>query len=319
MSHPSATLRPPTYGAVTLYSRPRRRSRLRIVLALLLIASAGLTVGVRQFLQDDSRRRYLAADGWPSHGQAAYQLGDDDPHKSPGQSRAPIASMAKVMTAYLVLRQLPLASDTDGPTLTVTDADVADTAVRRSQEQSLVDVSAGEELTERQALMAMLLPSANNVAVMLARFTAGSVKKFVSRMNAMAAALGMWDTNYTDPSGFDDRTSSTASDQLILARVAVHDEVLADMMATRTYRLPVAGTVQNTDTLLGKDGFVGMKTGSDDAAGGCFMFLTHRVINGKTVDMVGVVMGQPGHNLIHAGLYAARQLANRTAPVAADD
>jgi D-alanyl-D-alanine carboxypeptidase (penicillin-binding protein 5/6) len=191
--------------------------------------------------------------------------------------------------------------------------------VRRSQEQSLVEVSAGEELTERQALMAVLLPSANNVAVMLARFTAGSVKKFVSRMNAMAAALGMWDTNYTDPSGFDDRTSSTASDQLILARVAVHDEVLADMMATRSYRLPVAGTVQNTDTLLGKDGFVGMKTGSDDAAGGCFMFLTHRVIDGKTVDMVGVVMGQPGHNLIHAGLYAARQLANRTAPVAADD
>ncbi|MDT4903412.1 MAG: hypothetical protein QOH52_1428 [Pseudonocardiales bacterium] len=316
MSRPSVAALPPIYGAVTLHSPRRRRARLRGSVALLAVASAVVALIAPHILNNDSRRHYLAASGWPSHGQAAYQLGGDDPQTSPGQAATPIASLAKVMTAYLVLRQLPLGPGEGGPTLTVSEADVADTAVRRSQEQSLVPVRAGEELSERQALMALLLPSANNVAVMLARFTAGSVQAFVARMNAMAVALGMWHTKYTDPSGFDDGTRSTAGDQLILARVAARVSVLADMMATRSYRLPVAGTVDNTDTLLGQDGFVGMKTGSDDAAGGCFMFRTHRVVAGKTVDMLGVVMGQPGHNLIAAGLYAARQLADRTAPAA---
>jgi serine-type D-Ala-D-Ala carboxypeptidase (penicillin-binding protein 5/6) len=86
------------------------------------------------------------------------------------------------------------------------------------------------------------------------------------------------------------------------------------MMAMPSYDLPVAGTVHNTDTLLGHDGFVGMKTGSDDAAGGCFMFRSRRLVDGKPVDLVGVVLGQRGHRLITAGLYSAKQLADRVAP-----
>jgi D-alanyl-D-alanine carboxypeptidase (penicillin-binding protein 5/6) len=79
----------------------------------------------------------------------------------------------------------------------------------------------------------------------------------------------------------------------------------------------VVGEVQNTDALLGTDGFVGMKTGSDDAAGGCFMFRSRRELHGRAVDLIGVVLGQHGDNLISAGLYAAKQLADRVAPVAA--
>jgi D-alanyl-D-alanine carboxypeptidase (penicillin-binding protein 5/6) len=72
--------------------------------------------------------------------------------------------------------------------------------------------------------------------------------------------------------------------------------------------------VTNTNSLLGQDGFVGMKTGSDDAAGGCFMFRSERHTGGGTVTLLGVVLGQQGHNLISAGLYAAKQLADRVAP-----
>jgi D-alanyl-D-alanine carboxypeptidase (penicillin-binding protein 5/6) len=107
-------------------------------------------------------------------------------------------------------------------------------------------------------------------------------------------------------------------DQLRLARLVAEDETLAAMMATRSYLLPVAGEVTNTNTLLGHDGFVGMKTGSDDAAGGCFMFRSRRVVDGRTVELVGVVLGQRGHNLITTGLYAAKQLADQVAPQAAD-
>jgi D-alanyl-D-alanine carboxypeptidase (penicillin-binding protein 5/6) len=71
--------------------------------------------------------------------------------------------------------------------------------------------------------------------------------------------------------------------------------------------------VYNTDTLLGHDGFIGVKTGSDDAAGGCFAFETIRWINGKRTAITGVVLGQPGGNQIAAGLAAARAMVDRIA------
>jgi len=72
--------------------------------------------------------------------------------------------------------------------------------------------------------------------------------------------------------------------------------------------------VYNTNALLGQDGFVGMKTGSDDAAGGCLMFRSRREVDGREVDVTGVVLGQRGHNLIAAGQHAAKQLVDRLAP-----
>jgi D-alanyl-D-alanine carboxypeptidase (penicillin-binding protein 5/6) len=177
-----------------------------------------------------------------------------------------------------------------------------------------VPLRAGERLTERQALMALLLPSANNVAALLARYLSGSVGAFVTEMNDTARALGMTKTIYTDPSGYDPATRSTAIDQLTLALQVTQNPTLTAMMATPSYRIPVAGTVRNTDTLLGQDGFVGMKTGSDDAAGGCFMFRSYRSVRGFNTELIGVVLGQHGHSLIRAGLYAAKQLVDRVAP-----
>src|SRR5204863_6356123 len=117
---------------------------------------------------------------WPAHGQAAFiQSGQSQVHAAPSQHAAAIASVAKVMTAYLVLRDHPLQPGEDGPTITLTDADVADTDRRRGHEESLVSISAGEQLTERQALEALLLPSANNIAAVLARWDAGSQDRFV--------------------------------------------------------------------------------------------------------------------------------------------
>jgi D-alanyl-D-alanine carboxypeptidase (penicillin-binding protein 5/6) len=216
-----------------------------------------------------------------------------------------------------VLEHLPLDTNADGPTYTVSAADAADTERRRAEDQSIVTVNEGEILTERQALMALLLPSANNVAAMLAHWVSGTQQRFVAEMNRVARNLDMDDTTYTDPSGFDDATVSTATDQLKLAEVAAKQSVLSAMMMTRAYAVPVAGTVHNTDTLLGRGGFVGMKTGSDDAAGSCFMFHALRVKDGKSVDLIGVVLGQPGQPgqpLVRAGLVAAKQLADRIAP-----
>jgi serine-type D-Ala-D-Ala carboxypeptidase (penicillin-binding protein 5/6) len=250
---------------------------------------------------------------WPTSGQAAVQIGRAQIQAGPDQHPAAIASVAKVMTAYVVLRDHPLQVGEDGPTITLTGADVADTARRAGQDESVVTIEAGEELTERQALQALLLPSANNIAAVLARWDAGSLGRFVARMNAAARSLGMTHTRYTDPSGYDGATVSTAADQVRVVDQAMRLPVFASTVGTPSASLPIAGTVQNTDRLLGYDGFVGVKTGSDSAAGGCFAFRAIRWIDGKRTAITGVVLGQPGYAQAAAGLAAADAMVNRIA------
>ncbi len=250
---------------------------------------------------------------WPPDGQAAVRVGRARIRTSPNQQAAPIASVAKVMTAYLMLRDHPLRIGEGGPTITLTDGDVADTDRRRRRGESLVPVAAGEQLTELQALQALLLPSANNIAAVLARWDAGSEERFVARMNAAAQSLGMTHTRYTDPSGFDEQTVSTAADQVRMVDRAMRLPVFASIVATRSATLPVAGTVHNTNGLLGHDGFVGVKTGSDAAAGGCFAFRAIRWIDGKHTTITGVVLGQHGDDRIEAGLVAAAGIVDGVA------
>jgi D-alanyl-D-alanine carboxypeptidase (penicillin-binding protein 5/6) len=250
---------------------------------------------------------------WPAYGQAAVQIGQSRVQAGPNQHAAAIASVAKVMTAYIVLRDHPLRPGQDGPTITLTDADVADTDRRAGQDESVVPIAAGEQLTELQALQALLLPSANNIAAVLARWGAGSEGRFVARMNATARSLGMTHTRYTDPSGYDDATVSTAADQVRIVDGAMRLPVFASIVATPSATLPVAGTVHNTNTLLGYDGFVGVKTGSDAAAGGCFAFRAIRWIDGTRTTITGVVLGQPGHDRLAAGLAAADAMVERIA------
>jgi D-alanyl-D-alanine carboxypeptidase (penicillin-binding protein 5/6) len=312
------------YRTTTLYGRRRRRALFGAVVALLLAATAFGAPGHllnnhedRSSRLGDENRSFLSTTGWPQRGQGAYVLDNGRPVASPHQRPVPIASVAKVMTAYLVLKHYPLDAADGGRQFVVDQDDVEDTEARRHEGQSVVAVRAGEQLTERDALMAILLPSANNVSVLVARQVSGSVASFVAEMNRTARALGMSHTTYTDPSGRDDGTVSTALDQLRLARVVAKDETLAAMMATRTYWLPVAGEVTNTNALLGHDGFVGMKTGSDEAAGGCLMFRAVWPTESGSRSLIGVVLGQRGHNLITAGLSAAKQLADHLAPTAA--
>jgi serine-type D-Ala-D-Ala carboxypeptidase (penicillin-binding protein 5/6) len=255
----------------------------------------------------------VPAAAWPAYGQAAVQIGQSRIQAGPNQHAAPIASVAKVMTAYLVLRDHPLGVREDGPAIRLTGADVADTDRRSRQRESVVPIVAGEQLTERQALQALLLPSANNIAGVLARWDAGTTVRFVAHMNATARSLGMTRTRYTDPSGYDDRTVSTAADQLRVVDEAMRLPVFASMVASSSAMLPVAGTVHNTNTLLGRSGFVGVKTGSDKAAGGCFAFRAIRLVHGKRTTITGVVLGQPGYDLIDAGLVAAASMVDRIA------
>jgi D-alanyl-D-alanine carboxypeptidase len=132
------------------------------------------------------------ATAWPADGQAAYVIsGQSQVHASPRQPAAPIASVAKLMTAYVILRDHPLPAGGPGPDITVGPSEAAAYSSQARDGDSLVAVEAGEEISERYALEALLLPSADNMAWILARWDAGSQAAFVARMNAAARHLGM--------------------------------------------------------------------------------------------------------------------------------
>src|ERR1700710_2638154 len=84
------------------------RTGVRVLVAAAAVVAAVLaTTAAVRYAHDDSRRDYLADSGWPAHGQGAYELADGPLAVSPRQTPVPIASLAKVMTAMLVLRTFP--------------------------------------------------------------------------------------------------------------------------------------------------------------------------------------------------------------------
>lgn len=291
-----------------------------VALLLLVGLRRATTEGTPPLLLQRTLPAYIRLAGsapvlaWPSEGQAAVEVEGVGSLGSVGGSKpVPIASVAKVMTAYLTLREHPLAAGQEGFSMTITAADAAEEEQREAFSESTLNVRVGEQLSERQALQALLLPSANNIAALLARYDAGGITRFVARMNATAHALGMDSSAYTDPSGFNDETVSTAADQLKLAHAAVRIPAFAEIVDESSVVLPVVGRVANFNGLVGEDGYVGVKTGSDRAAGGCLVFAKKILMDGRSLTVLGVVLSQHGGSLIEAALGSARQLGDSVA------
>ena len=246
---------------------------------------------------------------WPSSGEAAVALPGFGLLGSSGPARAvPIASLAKVMTALVVLQDHPLSPGEGGPLVSITAADQAIYQAENAVGDSVTPVAAGERFSELQLLETLLIPSADNVAPVLARWDAGSDAAFVARMNTLAARLGLTATHYADENGLSPSTVGTALDQLKLAEAGAANPVLMSIVGQPALTLPDGTTLSNYDTLLGRNGVIGIKTGSTTAAGGCFMLAAHGVVNGRQVLVLGVVLGQHSSPLIGAALKASQAL-----------
>ena len=121
------------------------------------------------------RQERLAAVSWPADGVSAADISGSGVVAGPGATRpVPIASVAKLMTAYVVLHDHPLPPGGSGPDIAVQPSEAAAYPSQVRDGDSLVPVAAGEMLTERQALAALLLPSADNMAWILARWDAAA-------------------------------------------------------------------------------------------------------------------------------------------------
>ncbi|GAA4605271.1 hypothetical protein GCM10023195_18240 [Actinoallomurus liliacearum] len=285
--------------------RKRRRTGWIVAVALLVLLALVVTGQLVRPTPRPTLRLTLAAtrhtfDGaapdlpWPQQGQATlYVDGLGTMGSFGGQTPIPTASVAKVMTAYVFLNDHPLASGTDGPTYRISSEEAAQLPARKERGESLVEVVAGQAFTERKALEALLLVSANNIAHELARWDVGDEQAFVAKMNATARSLGMTGTTYTDPSGYDSTTVSTAADQVKLLTAAMRIPAFAEVVNHHTY-VPNDGRPSRTagNALLGRFGVVGGKTGYTDAAGGNFVFAVRKRKGSVTTTIVGAVMGQ---------------------------
>lgn len=231
---------------------------------------------------------------WPRQGQAEVDISDIGTlgQYGPADAPQPIASVAKTMTAYVILKDHPLAVGQQGPVIVVSAAEAGAYSAELAAGMSLVPVRAGERLTENQALEALMLPSANNIAHILARWDAGDDASFTAKMNEAANVLNMTHSNFTDPSGYSPTSVSTAADLVKLGESAMVDPYFVHLVSERTAEIPVAGGVVNFNTLLGTLGVTGIKTGSTNEAGGCILFSARVSISGRSATLVGAVLGQ---------------------------
>lgn len=243
---------------------------------------------------------------WPTLGAAALAMEGAGLIGSSGtNSPLPISGLVKVMTAYIVLRDHPLGVGAAGPSIPVTGTTLTAYHDDVADSEATVPVTAGESLTELQALEGMMVASASDMAVMLADWDSGSTSTFVTKMNFVASALGLHSTHFVDPSGDSSASVSTPTDMIKLGEAAMAlpaFRALADMPQAT---LPGIGVVYSLDYNLGSGGFVGIKTGADTADGGSFLFEAQRSIDGREVTLVGAVLGQETPDPTATALFAA--------------
>ncbi|GHA92060.1 D-alanyl-D-alanine carboxypeptidase family protein [Streptomyces termitum] len=295
-------------------SRSPRRRLVGGTLALALLT--GLTLAVvgpsdSPAGPGDGRRPVLDIGPvpWPEEGQSAVDLeGTGSLGERGGRRPVPIASLTKVMTAYVVLQEHPLRPGEEGPLIEVDQQAAYEVGVGG---ESTVPVRAGQRYSQRRLLELLLIPSGNNIARLLARWDSGDQDAFVAKMRRAAGKLGMKDTTYTGASGIEPTTTSTAPDQVRLARAAMADPVFRAVVAGRSVTVPHLGTITNTNPLLDDPCVVGIKTGSSTPAGGNLLWACEVRVGGASRLLVGAVLHQRADTTPSEGLRAAVDSSRR--------
>jgi serine-type D-Ala-D-Ala carboxypeptidase (penicillin-binding protein 5/6) len=220
----------------------------------------------------------------------------------------PMGSITKVMTALVVLEAGGL-----GREITVTEGAVSYVQRDGASGAGLV---AGDTLTARQLLEAMLLPSGCDAAYMLATAYGPGRFAFVQKMNAMAKLMGLTHTHFSWFDGMpyptEHSTYSSPADLIRIGERAMRYPLFRRIVAQRSFYLPATNLHHSylwytTDELLGNyPGAIGIKTGDTDAAGNCLLFETRR--DGQT--LIGVVLHANPSGDPSSAFPAAEQLLN---------
>src|SRR6266496_310492 len=208
---------------------------------------------------------YTVTPNWPDDVAAAavgIQNAGVIASKNDEQPR-PIASIAKLITALAILDKHPLKSfDDTGPSIPITEADEQLYRDYVAKNGTVVLVKAGVPLSERDALEAMLLPSANNVADTTAIWAFGSLKNYRSYASDWLRHHGLKETTIgIDASGLDPSTKSTASDLVRIGEMVLKDSIIARIVSLHSAYIPFAGPIPNYNAMVTKYNYTGLKPG----------------------------------------------------------
>ena len=241
---------------------------------------------------------------FPSYGASGIgAIGYPGVLASAGSTEAlPIASISKIVTALVVLDAHPLAPGEEGSSITFGPQDVAFYNDQRSIGGVTKPVYDGQVMSQRLAMTVMLMASANNYAESLASWAFGSEAAFADAARAWLDREGLTSTTIEEPTGVSPNNRSTVTDLIELARRAIGNPVVAQIVATQSLDVPELGVVENRNGLLGVDGIDGIKTGTLDEAGSCLLFSQDITVGSQTVTLVGVVLGGPDHDTIDAAI-----------------
>lgn len=232
---------------------------------------------------------------WPATGQSAVGVVDTKVLQTHGEQNAvPIASVAKVVTALAVLEKKPFTAG-KGSSFLLSDKDVALYNNYLAVDGSVLPVRSGETMTEYEAIEAIMLPSANNVADSLAIWAFGSLPDYSAYANKYISSLGLKDTHIgTDASGFSPTSTSTAHDLVIIGEQAMKHPILREIVAKETSdALPGGSSAKNVNFLLGSNHIVGIKTGNTDQAGGVYLSASTIPIDNEPTTIITAYAGAP--------------------------
>ncbi len=239
---------------------------------------------------------------WPSVGQAAVGIeGQGAAAVSPNEHTVSIASITKLVTALAVLDKKPLKAGEQGASVSfgTSDIDIYNRVI--AQDGVAIPVRAGQTMTERQALEAMVLRSANNIAITLGNWAFGSEEAYVKYANSMLRRMGFQHTRVAETSGLNPGSVSTPSELMLLGEMAMRSPVLREITAKPETDIAGFGIIKNTNRLPGlSDSVHALKVGLTDEAGSCLLFWVNPDNSGSKTRVYGAVLGQPDFKAVVA-------------------
>ncbi len=267
----------------------KKHSLLSIFMALIFLLSPAAFADGTYYTREEEQKISAAQSSCPTLSAQSYAVIDaltgETLFAKDEVLPLPVASTTKIMTALIVVEN-------------IADINLEITVDAQSCgiEGSSVNLYKGEKTTVKDLLYALMLESANDAAVCLARTVAGSTEDFAVLMNSRAEEIGMKNSHFTNPHGLEDPAHySTAADMALLFREAMKNETLREIVSTKTYKMETGNGneyrfLSNHNKLLKTfEPCIGGKTGFTKSAGRCLVTLCEK----DGVQLITVTLNDP--------------------------
>jgi D-alanyl-D-alanine carboxypeptidase (penicillin-binding protein 5/6) len=241
----------------------------------------------------------------PVAGSSGITLGaSESPIASGSAESVPIAAIAKVITALVVLDARPLDVGRAGPAIPVTADDFASYAKYQAAGTRAIRVVTGDTWTEREALQAVLIASSNNHAEMLARWAFGSIDNYLTAAQEWLDSHELASIHVVDATGLSEESVGSGADLAQIAALAMADPVIAETVTADQIVTTRGITFENTISYSAASGVTGISRSYTDEAGVCLLFALTVPVGDEAVPVYGAIVGEPSYDALDADFTA---------------